>query len=133
MARAHVTRGVLKAVGANGLQLGAVSSQANLSLHTALGHLAIYSSSSPFADHISANDLGDSYGLDSYLAKNSRLLAEIYIYTISRVKIHGVRYERGVGTAFFLRTNPEKACEKTPLRNVALESGKCSNLGVTQS
>ncbi|KAF6803962.1 ACC synthase [Colletotrichum sojae] len=74
--RLHILWGMSKDFGANGIRLGALVSQHNSSLHSALTPVAIYSSPSSISDHDTANMLDDREWVDGYIEENRRKLQE---------------------------------------------------------
>ncbi|KAJ4203057.1 hypothetical protein NW759_015256 [Fusarium solani] len=74
--RIHTIWGLSKDFGANGLRIGAVISQSNPPLHTALVAVALYSSPSSASDNIAAKILEDEEWTTSFIDKNQARLAE---------------------------------------------------------
>jgi histidinol-phosphate/aromatic aminotransferase/cobyric acid decarboxylase-like protein len=67
-----------KDFGANGLRLGAIISQHNPTLHTALVPVALYSLVSSISDHATTNILEDTAWVQAYTSENRRKLSERY-------------------------------------------------------
>ncbi|RSL51452.1 hypothetical protein CEP54_011416 [Fusarium duplospermum] len=100
--RVHTSWGLSKDFGANGLRIGVVISQSNLSLHAALVPLALYSPPSSASDHIAANILEDEKWTTLFIEKNQARLAERYQFVVYWANTYGVPYARGTNAAFFL-------------------------------
>lgn len=100
--RLHLIWGISKDFGANGLRIGAVISQSNPTLHAALVPLALYSSSSSAADHITANIVEDTPWIDNFIESNSRALSESYSFVATWAKEKNIPYAPGANAAFFL-------------------------------
>ncbi|KAI8722862.1 Aminotran-1-2 domain-containing protein [Fusarium sp. LHS14.1] len=100
--RIHTIWGLSKDFGANGLRTGAVISQSNPSLHTALVAVALYSSPSSASDHIAANVLEDVQWTTSFIEKNQARLAERHQFVVKWANSHGIPHARGTNAAFFL-------------------------------
>ncbi|KAL7931350.1 PLP-dependent transferase [Trichoderma chlorosporum] len=100
--RVHVVWGMSKDFGANGIRVGALISQANPSLHSALIPVNLYSSASSISDHVTANILEDDAWVEEYIAENQRRLAKHYRIVTSWAKESNITYRPGVNAAFFL-------------------------------
>ncbi|KAI8680810.1 hypothetical protein LRP88_04414 [Fusarium phalaenopsidis] len=100
--RIHTIWGLSKDFGANGLRIGAVISQSNPPLHTALVAVALYSSPSSASDNIAANILEDEEWTTSFIEKNQARLAERYQLVVQWANCHSIPYARGTNAAFFL-------------------------------
>ncbi|KAK2728232.1 hypothetical protein CKAH01_11226 [Colletotrichum kahawae] len=100
--RIHTIWGMSKDFGANGLRIGAVISQSNLSLHKALVGVALYSSPSSASDHIAANILEDEKWSNSFILENRTRLASRYQLMVRWANSHGIPYAPGTNAAFFL-------------------------------
>ncbi|KAI8659816.1 hypothetical protein LRP88_06378 [Fusarium phalaenopsidis] len=105
----HVLWGMSKDFGANGIRVGALISQANPSLHTALVAVGLYSSVSSISDHVTINLLEDDAFVESYMAENRKKLATQYERAVSWAKKNGITYAPGVNAAFFLWVDLGKA------------------------
>ncbi|KAF6831092.1 hypothetical protein CMUS01_07477 [Colletotrichum musicola] len=91
----HVLWGMSKDFDANGIRLGALVSQHNPSLHSAVTPVAIYSSPSSISDHITANMLDDREWVDVYIEENRRKLQVHYEVIVSWAKGNGIPYSPG--------------------------------------
>jgi aspartate/methionine/tyrosine aminotransferase len=98
-----------KDFGANGIRVGALISQANPSLHTALVAVGLYSSVSSISDHVTINLLEDDAFVESYMAENRKKLATQYERAVSWAKKNNITYAPGVNAAFFLWVDLGKA------------------------
>ncbi|KAI8658805.1 Aminotran-1-2 domain-containing protein [Fusarium keratoplasticum] len=105
----HVLWGMSKDFGANGIRVGALISQANPSLHTALVAVGLYSSVSSISDHVTINLLEDDAFVESYMAENRKKLAAQYERAVSWAKKNDITYAPGVNAAFFLWVDLGKA------------------------
>ncbi|KAL2677171.1 hypothetical protein Neosp_010939 [[Neocosmospora] mangrovei] len=105
----HVLWGMSKDFGANGIRVGALISQSNPSLHTALVAVGLYSSVSSISDHITVNLLEDDAFVESYMAENRKKLAAQYERAVSWAKKNDITYAPGVNAAFFLWVDLGKA------------------------
>ncbi|KAJ3458140.1 hypothetical protein MRS44_012249 [Fusarium solani] len=105
----HVLWGMSKDFGANGIRVGALISQANPSLHTALVAVGLYSSVSSISDHVTINLLEDDAFVESYMAENRKKLATQYERAVSWAKKNNITYAPGVNAAFFLWVDLGKA------------------------
>ncbi|KAF6838236.1 ACC synthase [Colletotrichum plurivorum] len=117
--RLHILWGMSKDFGANGIRLGALVSQHNPSLHSALTPVAIYSSPSSISDHVTANMLDDREWVDGYIEENRRKLQEHYEVIVSWAKENAIPYAPGNNAAFFVWVDLGKAyCERHPGRDM---------------
>ena len=107
--RLHVIWGMSKDLSANGLRIGAVISQHNPKLHTALVPVALFSSSSSAADHITANILEDSTWMESYIMDNQRLLSDRFTFVAEWAIRNRIDYVKGANAAFFIMFDLGKA------------------------
>lgn len=105
----HVLWGMSKDFGANGIRVGTIVSQANMSLHAAIVAVGLYSSVSSISDHVTVNILDDDAFVESYIAENQRKLSEQYTRVVSWAKKNEIDYAPGVNAAFFLWVNLGKA------------------------
>ncbi|KAM6522019.1 hypothetical protein FALCPG4_011713 [Fusarium falciforme] len=105
----HVLWGMSKDFGANGIRVGALISQANPSLHSALVAVGLYSSVSSISDHVTINLLEDDAFVESYMAENRKKLAAQYERAVSWAKTNDITYAPGVNAAFFLWVDLGKA------------------------
>ncbi|KAH7264432.1 pyridoxal phosphate-dependent transferase [Fusarium solani] len=105
----HVLWGMSKDFGANGIRVGALISQANPSLHTALVAVGLYSSVSSISDHVTINLLEDDAFVESYMTENRKKLATQYERAVSWAKKNNITYAPGVNAAFFLWVDLGKA------------------------
>ncbi|KAJ3959918.1 hypothetical protein N0V92_003469 [Colletotrichum tropicale] len=123
--RLHVLWGMSKDFGANGIRLGAITSQHNPSFHRSLTPVGIYSSPSSISDHITANILDDSEWVDGYIAENQKKLQEHYELVVAWAKQNGIMYAQGANAAFFLWIDLGKTyLERHPERKVEDLSGE---------
>lgn len=117
--RLHVLWGMSKDFGANGIRLGALVSQHNSSLHSALTPVAIYSSPSSISDHVTANMLDDREWIDGYIEENRRKLQEHFELIVGWARENGIPYAPGNNAAFFVWVDLGKAyLERHPGRDV---------------
>ncbi|KAG5660731.1 hypothetical protein KAF25_003337 [Fusarium avenaceum] len=107
----HVLWGMSKDFGANGIRVGTIVSQANLSLHAAIVAVGLYSSVSSISDHVTVNILEDDAFVKSYLAENQRMLSTQYKRVVSWARKNNIDYAPGVNAAFFLWVDLGKAYE----------------------
>jgi len=98
----HILYGLSKDFGANGIRLGAIISQHNPTLHSALIPVAINSYASSLAESAATALLGDDVFTDWYIAENQRRLRGSWEIVISWAEKWGVKYGGGVCAAFFL-------------------------------
>ncbi|KAJ4323635.1 hypothetical protein N0V84_004243 [Fusarium piperis] len=105
----HVLWGMSKDFGANGIRVGALISQSNPSLHSALVAVGLYSSVSSISDHITVNLLEDDTFVEFYMAENCKKLAAQYERAVSWAKKNDIAYAAGVNAAFFLWVDLGKA------------------------
>ena len=103
--RLHVVWGMSKDFGANGMRLGALISQHNETLHSALVQAALYSVPSGLSDHAAANILEDVTFTDNYIQENQRKLSEHHRLAATWAKKNNIEYKRGVNAAYFLWVN----------------------------
>lgn len=92
--RVHAVYGASKDWGANGLRIGALVSQANPDLHTALESSCLLMKISSAADHLWSGLLLDPVGLPKYLALNRSLLASSYALAAAFLGTHGIPFRR---------------------------------------
>ncbi|KAJ5124227.1 uncharacterized protein N7515_008052 [Penicillium bovifimosum] len=116
----HVLWGMSKDFGANGIRLGAIISQANPDVHTALTMPSLYTYVSAHTDYLASIILEDFAYTDWYLHENQKKLSESYAHTTKYLKDHGIEYGTGCNAAFFVWMNlgkkyrelhPEDECE----------------------
>ncbi|CEI69019.1 hypothetical protein FVEN_g4205 [Fusarium venenatum] len=100
--RVHVLWGMSKDFGANGIRVGTIVSQANMSLHASIVAVGLYSSVSSISDHVTVNILEDDTFVESYIAENQRRLSAQYIRVVSWARKNQIDYAPGVNAAFFL-------------------------------
>ncbi|KAM0434000.1 hypothetical protein ACHAPT_003944 [Fusarium lateritium] len=105
----HVLWGMSKDFGANGIRVGALISQSNPSLHSALVAVGLYSSVSSISDHVTINLLEDDAFVESYMTENRKKLATQYERVVSWAKRNDITYAPGVNAAFFLWVDLGKA------------------------
>ncbi|KAL7809653.1 pyridoxal phosphate-dependent transferase [Trichoderma aethiopicum] len=98
----HVIWGMSKDFGANGLRLGAVISQHNVDLMTALFPLVLLTSVSSLSEHALANILEDESWVESYIKENQRKLSAYYEYITTWAKANDIAYAPGVNAGFFI-------------------------------
>ncbi|EGY23402.1 ACC synthase [Verticillium dahliae VdLs.17] len=98
----HVVWGASKDFGANGLRIGAVISQHNRELHTAIAFSSIHSSAASLAEASVANILEDTAWVDAYITDNRLKLAEHFVLVASWADNHQVSVEPGSNAAFFV-------------------------------
>ncbi|KAJ5197916.1 uncharacterized protein N7498_007033 [Penicillium cinerascens] len=101
----HALWGMSKDFGANGIRLGVIISQHNIDFHNALKGISLYSYPSGISDHLTALILEDSQFTESYIQQNQKKLSDLYAYTATYVKNHGIEYATGCNAAFFLWVN----------------------------
>lgn len=101
----HVLYGISKDFGANGIRLGAITSQHNPQLHDALIPVAINSYASSLAEGMATRLFSDDEFIDYYTRENQRRLKSSYELVIAWAKKHGIEYGTGVNAAFFLWVN----------------------------
>ncbi|KAL7924376.1 pyridoxal phosphate-dependent transferase [Trichoderma austrokoningii] len=98
----HVLWGMSKDFGANGLRLGAIISQHNVDLMTALGSAVLFTTISSLSEHVFANVLEDDVWVGNYIAENQRKLAEYYENVATWAKQNDIVYAPGVNAGFFI-------------------------------
>ncbi|TFB00215.1 1-aminocyclopropane-1-carboxylate synthase-like protein [Trichoderma ghanense] len=98
----HVIWGMSKDFGANGLRLGAVISQHNVDLMTALFPLVLLTSVSSLSEHVLANLLEDDAWVEEYIKENQRKLSSCYEYISTWAKTNDIVYAPGVNAGFFI-------------------------------
>lgn len=91
-----------KDFGANGLRLGAIISQHNVDLMTALGPAVLFTTISSLSEHVFANVLEDDAWVENYITENQRKLAEYYEHIANWAKKNDIVYAPGVNAGFFL-------------------------------
>ncbi|RMJ25282.1 hypothetical protein PHISP_03858 [Aspergillus sp. HF37] len=101
----HVMWGMSKDFGANGLRLGAIISQSNSDLHTALKATSIWSYVSGLSDQITAALLQDDAMTDKYVQMNREKLSQTHEFTARLLQKHNIEYMRGCNAGFFLWVN----------------------------
>jgi aspartate/methionine/tyrosine aminotransferase len=94
-----------KDFGANGIRLGAVVSQNNSALITALETLGLYSYVSSATDHIACNILEDEEWTRQYILENRQRLASSHRIVAEWAKDNGIEYAKNVNAGFFLWVN----------------------------
>lgn len=107
--RVHVLWGMSKDFGANGIRVGTIVSQANMSLHASIVAVGLYSSVSSISDHVTTNILEDDTFVESYIAENQRKLSAQYTHVVSWAQKNEIDYAPGVNAAFFLWVDLGKA------------------------
>lgn len=101
----HVLWGMSKDFGANGLRIGAIISQSNSDLHTALKAMSLYSFISGLSDQITATLLHDDAFTDKYIRLNQENLSNSHAFVARQLQKHKIEYERGCNAGFFLWVN----------------------------
>lgn len=104
-ARIHIMWGMSKDFGANGIRLGAIISQRNPVLQSALLPVAVYSGMSSLTQHVTTSILEDFAWTAKYIEENQMKLAKQYEYAVAWAKQKNVEYAPGVNAAFFLWIN----------------------------
>jgi len=125
--RLHIIWGMSKDFSANGLRIGAIISQSNSTLHQALVPVALFSSSSSAADHITANILEDDLWLEDYVQENSRLLSQHYTFVVNWARSNGIEYYAGANAAFFIILNLGKVFQARHTEMTALDAERTIN------
>ena len=110
--RVHVIWGMSKDFGANGIRIGAIISQANPTLHSAIVPVGLYSSASSISGHVTANLLEDTAWVEAYMAENQSKLSKQYERVVAWAKNSGITYSPGVNAAFFLWVDLGEAYRK---------------------
>ncbi|PTB66861.1 PLP-dependent transferase [Trichoderma citrinoviride] len=98
----HVIWGMSKDFGANGLRLGAIISQHNVDLMTALVPVVLLTSVSSLTEHVLANVLEDDAWVEHYIKENQRKLSTYYEYITAWAKSNDIVYAPGVNAGFFI-------------------------------
>ncbi|KAL7793022.1 pyridoxal phosphate-dependent transferase [Trichoderma ceciliae] len=98
----HVLWGMSKDFGANGLRLGAIISQHNADLMTALGPAILLSSVSSLSEHVFANVLEDDAWVENYVRENQRKLGTYYEYIVTWARDNDIVYAPGANAGFFI-------------------------------
>ncbi|RFU75646.1 hypothetical protein TARUN_6604 [Trichoderma arundinaceum] len=98
----HVLWGMSKDFGANGLRLGAIISQHNPKLMTALAPAVLLSSVSSLSEHVFANVLEDDAWVENYIKENKRKLGTYYEYIATWAKNNDIAYAPGANAGFFI-------------------------------
>jgi aspartate/methionine/tyrosine aminotransferase len=98
----HVLWGMSKDFGANGLRLGAIISQNNVDLMTALAPAVLLSSVSSLSEHVFANVLEDDAWVENYIKVNQQKLGAYYEYIVKWAKDNDIVYTPGVNAGFFV-------------------------------
>ncbi|KAL6872926.1 PLP-dependent transferase [Trichoderma novae-zelandiae] len=98
----HVIWGMSKDFGANGLRLGAIISQHNVDLMTALTPVVLLSSVSSLSEHVFANVLEDDAWVENYIKENQRKLSTHYEYITTWAKNNDIVYAPGANAGFFI-------------------------------
>ena len=101
----HVLWGMSKDFGANGLRVGAIISQSNPHLHTALIATSLYSFVSGLSDQITAAILRDDEFTDKYIRLNQENLSNCHSFVARQLQKHDIEYEHGCNAGFFLWVN----------------------------
>lgn len=101
----HVLWGMSKDFGANGLRVGAIISQSNEDLHTALKSTTLYSYVSGLSDQITASLLLDDAFADRYVQQNCEKLSQAHEFTVRLLQKHNIEYMPGCNAGFFLWVN----------------------------
>lgn len=101
--------GLSKDFGANGLRVGALVSQHNPDIHTALVPLSVYSYLSSLSDRVAASLLEDEQFVDKYAIEANRRLNENYEIIVKWADRYNIGYSSGVNAAFFLWCDLGKA------------------------
>lgn len=114
----HVLWGMSKDFGANGLRVGAIISQANPELQTALKSTSIYSYVSGISDQITSSILLDDPFTDKYVKENRQKLSQAHDFTARWLQEHNIEYSRGCNAGFFLWVDlGKKYMELNPGKN----------------
>jgi aspartate/methionine/tyrosine aminotransferase len=98
----HVLWGMSKDFGANGLRLGAIISQHNVDLMTALAPAVLFTTISSLSEHVFANVLEDDAWVENYIAENKRKLADYYEFIAHWAKKNDIVYAPGANAGFFI-------------------------------
>jgi aspartate/methionine/tyrosine aminotransferase len=101
----HVLWGMSKDFGANGLRVGAVTSQGNTKLHIAQKCLSLYSFVSGLSDQITASILGNDAFTDAYIRANREKLSASHAFLVGLLQKQGIEYSRGCNAGFFVWVN----------------------------
>jgi 1-aminocyclopropane-1-carboxylate synthase len=94
--------GMSKDFGTNGFRLGALVSQANTPLLSAVKSVACFSWTSSISELFFTTLLNDHEFLDFYLEKNSKRLGEHYKLVTDFLKENKIEYVRGGNAGFFI-------------------------------
>jgi 1-aminocyclopropane-1-carboxylate synthase len=94
--------GMSKDFGTNGFRVGALVSQANTPLLSAVKSVACFSWTSSISELFFTTLLNDHGFLDFYLKENSRRLGEHYKLVIDFLKETKIEYVRGGNAGFFI-------------------------------
>ena len=118
----HVLWGLSKDVGANGLRIGCVVSQANQSLVEALDNHAAYSFPSAMLEYMACCILEDHQFLDAYVQENRRRLQRNYILTVDFLKTYNIPFHASTNAGMFVWINLGEAVRRfrarSPVRSV---------------
>ncbi|KAL6817244.1 pyridoxal phosphate-dependent transferase [Trichoderma sp. SZMC 28015] len=98
----HCLWGMSKDFGANGLRLGAIISQHNVDLMTALAPAVLLSSVSSLSEHVFANALEDDIWVENYIKENQQKLGSYYEYIVKWAKANDIAYATGANAGFFI-------------------------------
>ncbi|KAM0249508.1 hypothetical protein ACHAQJ_009014 [Trichoderma viride] len=118
----HVLWGMSKDFGANGLRLGAIISQHNAKLMTALGPAVLLSSVSSLSEHVFANVLEDEDYVENYIKENQRKLGTYYEYIVDWAKKNDIVYAPGVNAGFFVWVDLGRTYLKHQDKSLAVKS-----------
>ena len=100
----HLTWGLSKDFGANGLRLGILISQSNPHLLRVFNTLGLYTYASSLSDLLATRLLSEENGdwVDGYIKENQRRLGDAYRYVTGELEREGIRYVKGATAAFFV-------------------------------
>jgi aspartate/methionine/tyrosine aminotransferase len=101
----HVLWGMSKDFGANGLRVGAIISQSNPELHSALKAMSLYSYVSGLSDQITSSLLLDDAFTDRYITLNRERLSDAHAFFVQMLKKNGIEYTKGCNAGFFVWLN----------------------------
>lgn len=101
----HVTWGLSKDFGANGIRIGAIISQSNPNLLRAVDVPSIHSMSSSLAEYAMADILEDDEWVDSYISENHSLILKHYNIVQHWAEANDIIIRERVNAAFFVWIN----------------------------
>lgn len=125
-ARTTILYGLSKDFGANGLRVGALVSQHNRDIHTALVPLGVYSYVSSLSDRVAVSILEDEEFVDAYVTEANKRLNENYQIIVRWADRHNIKYARSVNAAFFLWCDLGEAYRR---KHKDAETRRSSNAG----